>query len=137
MIPYIIINGVKSTNINGLLVQKLPPITRPKIRTEVEEIDGRDGDIVTQLGFEAYDKTLTIGLYGDYNVDEVIKYFNSGGRVIFSNEPDKFYNFYIYEKIDFNKLVNFKTANVTMHVQPFKYDADERELTFTRCALVK
>ena len=136
MIPYIIINGVKSTNINGLIIQKLPPITRPKIRTEVEEIDGRDGDIVTQLGFEAYDKTLTIGLYGDYNVDEVIKYFNAGGRVIFSNEPDKFYNFYVYEKIDFNKLVNFKTANVTMHVQPFKYDAEERELTFTRSTFV-
>ena len=48
---YIILNGKKSTDINGLLIQSLPPISKPKIRTQIEEIDGRDGDIVTKLGY--------------------------------------------------------------------------------------
>ena len=55
---YIIINGVSSKTIEGLLIQTLPPISKPKIRTSAEEIDGRDGDVVTTLGYAAYDKTL-------------------------------------------------------------------------------
>lgn len=127
---YIIINGVSSKNINGLLIQNLPPISKPKIRTNAEEIDGRDGDIVTTLGYAAYDKAFNIGLRGDYNVDDVINFFNTSGKVTFSNEADKYYNFAIYNQIDFNKLIRFKTANVTMHVQPFKYSVDETELVF-------
>ena len=125
MIPYIIINGVSSKNINGLLIQSLPPISKPKLRTSIEEIDGRDGDIVTTLGYAAYDKPITIGLKGDYNVDEVIEYFNTSGKVTFSNEIDKYYNFAIYDTIDFNRLIRYKTANIKMHVQPFKYSVDE------------
>ena len=125
MIPYIIINGVSSKNINGLLIQSLPPISKPKIRTSIEEIDGRDGDLVTTLGYAAYDKPITIGLKGDYNVDDVIEYFNTSGKVTFSNELDKYYNFAIYDTIDFNRLIRFKTANIKMHVQPFKYSIDE------------
>lgn len=125
MIPYIIINGVSSRNIDGLLIQSLPPITKPKIRTSIEEIDGRDGDIVTTLGYAAYDKPITIGLKGDYNVDDIIEYFNTSGKITFSNELDKYYNFAIYDTIDFNKLIRFKTANINLHVQPFKYSLDE------------
>ena len=130
MIPYIIINGVSSKTINGLLIQSLPPITKPKIRTSIEDIDGRDGDLVTTLGYAAYDKALTIGLKGDYNVDDVIEYFNTKGKITFSNEIDKYYNFAIYDTIDFNKLIRFKTANVSIHVQPFKYSADEPPIKY-------
>ena len=128
---YVILNGVKSTLIQGLLIQSLPPISKPMIRTSIEEIDGRDGDIVTKLGYSAYDKEMSIGLFGNYDVDEVINYFNSEGTVIFSNEPDKFYNYQIINQIDFEKLIRFKTATVTFHVQPFKYSAIDDALLFT------
>ena len=101
---YVILNGVKSTTIKGLLIQSLPPISKPLMRTSVEEIDGRDGDIVTKLGYSAYNKQMSIGLFGDYNVDEVIQFFSSEGTVIFSNEPDKYYNYQIIEQIDFKML---------------------------------
>lgn len=132
MRPYIIINGVLSTNIKGLLISTLPPISKPKVRVSLEEIDGRDGDIATILGYAAYDKVFNIGLYGDYIIDDVIKFFNSSGKVIFSNEDDKFYNFAIYDAIDFDKLIRFKTATVKMHVQPFKYAADQFPYIHTR-----
>lgn len=130
MRPYIIINGVNSETVKGLLISALPPISKPKVRVTLEEIDGRDGDIATVLGYAAYDKPISIGLYGDYDIDAVIKYFNSSGKVIFSNEADKYYNFAIYEAIDFNKLIRYKTATVNMHVQPFKYSAEEVEKSF-------
>lgn len=127
---YIILNGVISTNIQGLLIQELPPITKPKIRTQIEEIDGRDGDIVTPLGYSAYDKEFTIGLYGDFDIDEVIAYFNSQGTVTFSNEEDKYYNYQIIDQIDFERLIRFRTATVKMHVQPFKYSVSDNQKVF-------
>lgn len=126
---YVILNGVKSTEISGLLIQSLPPISKPLIRTQVEEIDGRDGDIITKLGYAAYDRDISIGLYGDYDVDDVIEFFNSDGIVIFSNEPDKYYNYQIINQIDFEKLIRFKTATVKFHVQPFKYSAVDKPIT--------
>ena len=128
---YIILNGKDSRYLDGFIVQALPPISKPKIRTQVEEIEGRDGDIVTSLGYSAYDKTLKIGLYGNYRIDDIISYFDSSGVVAFSNEVDKFYRYQIIEQIDFERLVRFKTATVKFHVQPFKYSRVETKKVFT------
>ena len=131
MIPYVVINGISSKTVNGLLIQSLPPISKPKQRTQVEEIDGRDGDIVTTLGYSAYDKEFTIGLYGDYNIDDVIDFLNTSGTIVFSNEPDKYYKFGLYEAIDFERLIRYRTAKVKVHVQPFKYSEDETDISLT------
>lgn len=118
---YIILNGKKSTMVKGLMIQSLPPISKPLIRTRIEEIDGRDGDIVTKLGYAAYDREMSIGLFGDYNIAEVMQYFDSEGTVIFSNELDRVYNYQILGQIDYERLGAFKQAKVKFHVQPFKY----------------
>lgn len=129
--PFIVINGKNSQSIQGLLISELAPISKPPIRTRIETVDGRDGDIVTTLGYEAYDKVIKIGLANNYNVDDVIDYFNSSGVVSFSNEPDKYYRFAIYNQIDFERLIRFKTAEVTFHVQPFKFSDSEGTKKFT------
>jgi len=121
----ITLNNQSSADIAGLIIQELPPITKPAQRTEIETIDGRDGDIVTPLGFAAYDKEFTIGLYDNYDINQVIAYFTSEGTVTFSNEPDKYYNYQIVDQIDFDRLVRYRTAKVKMHCQPFKYSATE------------
>lgn len=126
MINYIELNGEKSTDVKGLIIQSLPPITKPKMRTSKEEIDGRDGDIITKLGYSAYDKEVSIGLHGDFDIDDAISFFDSDGEVVFGNEPDKYYRYSILEQIDFERLIRFRTAKVKMHVQPFKYDAVDR-----------
>lgn len=128
---YVILNGIKSNTVRGLLIQTLPPISKPLIRTQIDEIDGRDGDIVTKLGYSAYDKSFDIGLYGNYDINEVISFFNSEGVVTFSNEPDKQYRYQVIEAIDFERLIRFRTATATLHVQPFKFSTVEKPLTFT------
>lgn len=126
MINYIELNGEKSTSVKGLIIQSLPPISKPKMRTSIETIDGRDGDIVTKLGYSAYDKEVSIGLHGDFDIDDAIAFFDSEGEVVFGNEPDKYYRYQILDQIDFERLIRFRTAKLKMHVQPFKYDAVDR-----------
>ena len=38
---YVILNNINSNTITGLVIQELPPITKPQIRALIEEIDGR------------------------------------------------------------------------------------------------
>lgn len=129
--PYIILNDKSSRSIQGLLISELAPISKPKLRTRTETIDGRDGDIVTPLGFSAYNKKVKIGLTYDYVIDDIIDFFNSSGKVVFSNEPEMYYKYSIYDQIDFERLIRFKKASVTFHVQPFKFSDTERAKTFT------
>lgn len=120
----VILNGVNSNTITGLLIQSLPAISKPQMRVEVEEIDGRDGDIVTKLGYAAYEKEVEIGLHGNFDINQVIEFFSTEGEVIFSNEPDKIYRYALYDQIDYERLIRFRTATVSFHVQPFKYSTE-------------
>lgn len=117
--------GVRSTTIPGLLICELPPISKPRMRTKETIIDGRDGSIIEELGYESYTKTITIGLSSVFDINEVIKYFTGEGELVFSNEIDKVYRARITEGIDFERLIRFKRASVKFLCQPFKYKRDE------------
>ena len=125
--------GVPSTDIEGLLICELPPITKPKMRTKETIIDGRDGSIIEELGYEPYDKPLVIGLHGEFDIDKVMKYFTGDGEVVFSNEPDKVYMAKICGKIDYTRLLKFRQATITFRVQPYKFKKDE-DATATQTA---
>lgn len=112
--------GVSSDTITGLLISELPPITRPARRVKRTEIDGRDGDIPEFLGYEAYKKSLVIGLYGSFDIDEVSNFFSGEGEIIFSNESGKKYEARLDHEIDFDRLIRFKEAKVKFVVQPWK-----------------
>ena len=126
---YLILNGKDSREITGLLIESLPPVSKPLIRTEIDTIDGRDGDIVRKLGYSAYNKPVKIGLFGNYDIDRVIGYFASEGTVVFSNEITKKYRYQVIEQIDFERLLRFREATVTLHIQPFKYSTIEEKKT--------
>ena len=128
---YVVQNGLDSRYIKGLLIQELPPITKPLMRTSIMQIDGRDGDVITRLGYSAYEKKMRIGLFGGYDIDDIITFFNSSGTVIFSNEPEKYYVYDILDAIDYERLVRFRTAEITYHVQPFKYSSIEKMKVFS------
>lgn len=121
----IIWNGIDSSEIQGLIITDIPPISKPKMRTSITKIDGRDGDIVENLGYESYTKSIGIGLARNYDIDQVMKYFNGTGTLVISNEPDKVYNSTIIDKIDYERLIRFKKATVKFYTQPYKYLKDE------------
>lgn len=122
---YIIWNGKDSRNIDGLLISELPPISKPAMRVKETVIDGMDGSQYEDLGYSSYDKSVSISLRGDFDINEVIKYFSGEGEVIFSNEPDKVYMAKIYGKVDYTRLLRFRQATILFRVQPFKYKSAE------------
>jgi phage-related protein len=95
------------------------------MRTEITQIDSKDGDISDYLGYEAYEKSVQIGLFGNYDINAIAKYFTGSGQVIFSNEPDKYYNAENTEQIDFERFVLFRKAEVVFRTQPYKYLVNE------------
>lgn len=126
---YLIWNGEDSRDIRGLIICELPPITKPQMRVTETAIDGVDGSIIEELGYESYDKTLTIGLTQNADIDQISQYFSGSGEVVFSNEADKYYKASIIGRIDYARLVRFRTATVTFRVQPFKYEYLEKKAT--------
>lgn len=125
MRDYIIFKNIKSSSLEGLMICELPPITKPEMRTSIIDIDGKDGDIIEELGYASYQKTLQIGLTRNFDINQIIKYFSGSGDLVLSNEPDKVYKATIYSKVDYEKLLRFKTAEVEFHVQPYKYLLNE------------
>ena len=117
--------GASSTTIEGLLISELPPITKPQMRVKETVIDGRDGSIFDELGYSAYDKKVSIGLHGNFDINRVIKYFTGEGEVVFSNEPDKIYKAKIVDKIDYDRLLRYRKAVIPFRVQPYKYKFNE------------
>ena len=91
----IIWNGVSSTTIQGLLISELPPITKPEMRIAETVINGRDGSIIEELGYASYVKTVTIGLYGNFDINKVIKYFVLNGPDYFPDCTAYLFYFFI------------------------------------------
>lgn len=122
---YIIWKEQDSRDIENLLICELPPITKPNLRVKETVIDGVDGSIIEELGYESYDKTISIGLKIGADIDKVIEYFTGNGEIVFSNEPDKYYIARIVKGIDYSRLLRYRVAKVIFRVQPFKYDRVE------------
>lgn len=135
---YIIWNNKDSRDIKGLLISELPPITKPNMRVEETVIDGVDGSIIEELGYESYDKTVTVGLRIGADVDKIIEFFTGNGELVFSNEPDKYYIARIIKGVEYQRLLRYRVATVTFRVQPFKYDRVEiaREATSERQSMI-
>lgn len=135
---YIIWNEQDSRDIDKLIISELPPITKPNMRVKETVIDGVDGSIIEELGYESYDKTIAVGLRIGADVDKIIEFFTGNGEIVFSNEPDKYYIARIIKNIDYARLLRYRVATVTFRVQPFKYNRVEvtREATSERTSMI-
>ena len=135
---YVLWNNKDSRDIKGLLISELPPITKPNMRVKETVIDGVDGSIIEELGYESYDKVVSVGLKIGADLDKIIEFFTGNGEIVFSNEPDKYYTAQIIKNIDYERLLRYRVAKVTFRVQPFKYNRVEvpREATSSRDSMI-
>ena len=123
--------GISSSDFENLVVVALPPITKPTLRVNEIEIDGRDGSLITDQGYETYEKTIEIVQMGDLDVEELKAWLDGEGELTLSNESDKYYHAKIIEQIDYTRLELYKPVKVEFLVQPYKYKLNETEVTST------
>lgn len=109
----------------GIIVNSLPPITKPKKKIETVEIDGLNGDITIDNGYAAYDKEVQVTFLTKPDVDELNNWLTGKGRLVLSNEPDKYYDAEIFSEVELTRMKTLYTATITFHVQPYKHLVDE------------
>lgn len=126
---YFIFKGKSSTEFDGLYVTSLPPITKPSMRTEEIKIDGRDGSVIRDLGYSTYKKTIELVKIGDIDIEEIKGWLDGEGKLILSNESDKYYNAKIIDNVDYSRLKLYNKDKITFLIQPFKYPLNEEEIS--------
>ena len=99
--------GISSNTISGLLISELPPITKPKMRVKETVIDGVDGSLLEDLGYESYSKKLNIGLTRNFDIDKIINYDETKINSLLNNKD------IVRNKLKINATINnaliFKT----------------------------
>ena len=128
--------GISSTSYS-MIVNKLPPITKPRKKTETVEIDGFDGDITIDNGYSAYDKQVQVTFLSKPSIDSLNAWLTGSGKLILSNEPDKYYDAEIIGEIELERSKAFYTATITFHVQPYKHLNTEAKANGTTSVTVE
>lgn len=132
MKPWFNWKGVSSQEM-GVVVESLPPISRPAMRVDTTEIDGRDGDEVTELGYESYDKEVVFGIKdtSEAYINDLMAWLSGEGQLATSAEPTKVYECRIYREVDLKRLCRFRKGKVKFHTQPYKYAAAEPDIVWS------
>jgi predicted phage tail component-like protein len=127
---YFIFNDIDSRDM-GIIVQSLPPIVQPPKMYERYDIQGSNRTEIYDLGYTAYEKSIVIGMKNKSLLNNVIGWLQGEGKLITSDEPDKYYNVRFLAQQSYERLRNFKQATIAMLCQPYKYLVNESTLTFT------
>lgn len=126
---YIIYNGINSKQFNSLIVNKLPEIVRPARKYNKVMVDGRDGAIYEDLGYEDSSRTIEISVRNYTEIDEILSWLTGEGYAVFSNEPDKKYYIRLYNAIGIEKLIRYGQASIRFICSPYKYLNEEKSTT--------
>lgn len=126
---WIQINQIPSTDIPGLIVQELPPIVRPAQKREETDVQGKDGNITTLLGYNTYTVVAKIGLMPGCNLDNITAWLKDQGEITFSHTPDRKQK-YVLGQTDYTRLATAREADIEFTLQPLKYPTSEPPLNY-------
>ena len=114
----------------GIIVENLPPIIRPPKKYNIIEPEGSSRISVETLGYKPYEKVIPLS-FKDADLDMVMDWLEGSGRLILSNEYDKYYDAFILNQIDYEKIIRYRKASITFLVQPYKHANGEEETLST------
>jgi phage-related protein len=96
---YFIFKDIRSDDMKTI-VEGLPSIIKPPKRYNLDDVDGSNRTRIYDLGYKAYQKTIPIGFNGT-EINRIMDWLEGSGRLILSNELDKYYDACILEQIDY------------------------------------
>lgn len=130
---FFIFNDINSLS-KGIILKEHPIITSPALRDDGIVVEGRSGTLhYNKKVYDSFIQTLECDLIdSSINIREVSSWLKGPGKIIFSNELDKFYHVNILNQIDFTNIANkVHSFPLVIEFQPFAYSVTETTLEIT------
>lgn len=132
MIPFFIFNNTNSKDM-GIIVNKLPPISKAERNYEEIEIPGRNGTLyIDKESYKSFSYSITCTLMPNSDIRNIAKWLNGSGKLTISIETDKYYDVIIKNQIDFEQV--YRVCNefvVNFEVQPIAHSIKEKEINIS------
>ena len=115
----------------GIIVEKIPTISKGKKKIEIMQIDGRNGFLSIDTGvYEPFPINLECHCTDDANLDEIKAFLDGYGTLSFDNERQ--YTAVIDNSIPFETILPvFKKFQISFLVNPIAEDITATEETIT------
>lgn len=128
---YFIFNGENSKD-KGIIITKMPSISKAAKRVEKIEVPGRNGVLHQDDG--TYTTTviqIQCAIIEKCNIYEIKKWLDGSGELILSNSPDIFYKANIINQIDYTSIVNLiYEFPLEIELEPFSYSIEKYKKVF-------
>lgn len=120
------------SNEKNFKITSLPPITTPEKRESKVIVPGRSGYITdSDNTYEGEIKPVTYDYFGE-DFDDIKSWLSGSDKVIFSNEPDRYYEARIINKINLEQVLkSFHSGLVQFDCQPLAHSINEIVRTIT------
>ena len=133
---YLIFNGVNTLKDLNLHIDELPIIGSFEESKDLIEVTGRDGFLTHNYNSRKYQTIdIKISARNTDNINQIKKLFSGSGKLILSNNEERYYQATVINKIDFERLLMYYNEFVvTFAIQPFSYELrnEIEDITTTR-----
>jgi phage-related protein len=117
-----------STEMKVIVEEETEFLAKAPQKTEIIEIDGRDGAIFNELGYGVVERPIKIQILDDTKFDDILGWLNGEGTFEYNNRVTtaRFYN-----EIEPKREANIKVASFNFIRDPFWYKATDNYVTVT------
>ena len=127
---YLIFNGVNTLTDLNLHIDELPIIGSFEESKDLIEVTGRNGFLTRNYNSRKYQTIdIKISARNTDNINQIKKLFSGSGKLILSNNEERYYQATVINKIDFERLLMYYNEFiVTFAIQPFSYELTNNEV---------
>lgn len=125
---YIIFNDFNTEKF--ALIEELPIVNKAERDIEFIEIDGRHGFLtLDKKRFLPIDYEVDLIFKDKQSTDIIKQVFNGSGKLILSNEPNRYYKAVVQNVITFERQTrNVYICRISFKLQPFGYEIKNNEI---------
>lgn len=129
---YFTFKGKSSEDMNIRIIDFSPPGKAEEV-TETISIPGRSKDLIKITGrHKNHSSNLKFAVFGRKSYRAVLDWLSGSGRLIFSSEPDKYYNVYMTGAVAESRISDdVSELSVSVVFEPFAYSVSNPEIAFT------
>ena len=124
----------KYMNKLGIIINKMPPISKPQRRIEKITIPGKNGVLYQDdKSYEPIIAQIACTIIEKKFINVIKQWLNGEGKFILSTMPDRYYNARIINQIDYTDIARkIYEFPLQIELQPISYGVKEKELNIKK-----